>query len=325
MLADPDETYNDGRAFKVTCRTAAGVIVTLIADNYYGYCKKEVKTQISFAANLFGNVEEEHAGGALAFASYNLGDEFDADSHAADDRTTFADVVRDDYGHRSTSSPRATPSTRRFPDLVYVPERRPASSVPTQKVWWTQDGHERSIPLLPGQDLHDPVGLQGPPGEAPRRRELAAGRDGGRGARSATSRAPSAAAARARSPSRSRDYMIYGPIFVADVEKDFDLVEQIFDRDYSDRWKPGAASRDYAAPPQPPDPEPRAVARQRDQAAHPVADDYTDEYNAWLASIPNYIYPIVFIIKRFYKPEWGERLARALRRGQRSTASPATS
>ena len=32
--------------------------------------------------------------------------------------------------------------------------------------------------------------------------------------------------------------------------------------------------------------------------------DYSDEYNAWLASIPNYIYPIVFIIKRFYKPEW---------------------
>src|SRR3954471_21181020 len=42
-----DEPYNDGRAFKVTCRTAGGVMVTLIADNYYGYSKKEVKTQIS--------------------------------------------------------------------------------------------------------------------------------------------------------------------------------------------------------------------------------------------------------------------------------------
>ena len=44
----PDETYNDGRAFKITCRDETGVIVTLIADNYYGYCKKEVKTQISY-------------------------------------------------------------------------------------------------------------------------------------------------------------------------------------------------------------------------------------------------------------------------------------
>ena len=62
---DPDERYNEGRAFKLTCRSDAGVIVTIIADNYFGYCKKEVKTQISFAANLSGNLEEEHSGGAL--------------------------------------------------------------------------------------------------------------------------------------------------------------------------------------------------------------------------------------------------------------------
>ena len=69
---DASECYNDGSAFKLSCRDASGVMVTLIADNYYGYCKKEVKTQISFATNLMGNTEEEHAGGALAFASYSL-------------------------------------------------------------------------------------------------------------------------------------------------------------------------------------------------------------------------------------------------------------
>jgi len=62
---DPAEPYNGGRAFKCTCRTAEGVILTVIADNYFGYCKKEVKTQISYSANLFGLAEEEHAGGAL--------------------------------------------------------------------------------------------------------------------------------------------------------------------------------------------------------------------------------------------------------------------
>ena len=60
---DPDEPYNGGGAFKVACRDERGVMVTIIADNYYGYCKKEVKTQISFAANLYGLCEEEHAGG----------------------------------------------------------------------------------------------------------------------------------------------------------------------------------------------------------------------------------------------------------------------
>jgi hypothetical protein len=49
-----DEFYNNGGAFKLTCRDETGVIVTIIADNYYGYCKKEVKTQISYAANLYG-------------------------------------------------------------------------------------------------------------------------------------------------------------------------------------------------------------------------------------------------------------------------------
>src|SRR6201999_2340148 len=92
---DAKEKYKNGSAFKLTCRTTAGVVVTLIADNYYGYCKKEVKTQISFAANLFGNVEEEHSGGAIAFASYNLGDEFVPDSRSNTNERTWADVVKD--------------------------------------------------------------------------------------------------------------------------------------------------------------------------------------------------------------------------------------
>ncbi|MEZ6033993.1 MAG: hypothetical protein R3C17_12930 [Planctomycetaceae bacterium] len=87
-----DEMYNDGVPFKLTCRDEEGVIVTLIADNYYGYCKKEVKTQLSYAANLSGQVEEEHAGGAMAFASFNLGEEFSADSRRYNNRT-FADVA----------------------------------------------------------------------------------------------------------------------------------------------------------------------------------------------------------------------------------------
>ena len=31
--------------------------------------------------------------------------------------------------------------------------------------------------------------------------------------------------------------MLYGPIFVADLERDLDIVEKIFTRDYSDRWR----------------------------------------------------------------------------------------
>ena len=69
-----DEKYNDGKAFKLYIRDASGCIVTIIADTYFGYCKKEVKTQISFSANLYGMCEEEHAGGAITRPSYDLGE-----------------------------------------------------------------------------------------------------------------------------------------------------------------------------------------------------------------------------------------------------------
>src|SRR6478735_3928170 len=74
-----DELYNGGSPFKITARSAGGVMVTILADNYFGYCKKEVKGQISFSANLYGLAEEEHAGGALAFSTVSLGDRYAPD------------------------------------------------------------------------------------------------------------------------------------------------------------------------------------------------------------------------------------------------------
>ena len=40
------------KAKKLTFRDTSGLVVTVIADNYFGYCKKEVKNSKSFAANL---------------------------------------------------------------------------------------------------------------------------------------------------------------------------------------------------------------------------------------------------------------------------------
>ena len=79
---DEGELYNDGRAFKLTCRDESGVIVTIIADNYFGYCKKEVKTQISFAANLLRACAKRSTPAARwCFRSYDLGEEFSGDVH----------------------------------------------------------------------------------------------------------------------------------------------------------------------------------------------------------------------------------------------------
>ncbi|HEX5271718.1 MAG TPA: hypothetical protein VFW33_14570, partial [Gemmataceae bacterium] len=152
---DPGELYNEGQAFKVTCRDASGVIATLIADNYYGYCKKEVKTQISYAANLFGNAEEEHAGGAIAFPRYNLATEFDAAEYRTADHT-LADLARRDP-ETIALRPEGYAVDTGYPNLVYVPHDARANLSRLQ-VWWTQDGREQSLPLRPGQTYMTPSG-----------------------------------------------------------------------------------------------------------------------------------------------------------------------
>ena len=120
---DEKELYNDGRAFKVVCRDGRGIIVTIIADNYYGYCKKEVKSQISYAANLFGGCEEEHSGGAIAYPAYVLGNEFSAERSPSIKKVGFEDakkLLQDSVEWK----PEGYGIDRISPSIVYVPEAR---------------------------------------------------------------------------------------------------------------------------------------------------------------------------------------------------------
>ena len=282
---DPAEKYNDGQAFKITCRTAQGVIVTIIADNYYGYCKKEVKTQISYAANLFGNVEEEHSGGALAFAGYAMGEEFVPDSRIPTNDRTWQDVVRD-YGTMMQIQPEGYGIDKEFPNLIYIPESARAS-IAKLKVWWTQDEKEQSIPLQPGRIYMTPSGykihMEKHPG-APSWRLIGTNGDG------TFCHKPCTVSGGGKSEiSKSiRDYMIYGPIFVADIQKDLDRVEEIFRKDYSTRWIGGPASKpDYGHRASRPILGPQRSLGSVIKLLTP-SPEYTPEFNAWLASIPSH-------------------------------------
>lgn len=74
---DEAELYNDGNPFKLTYRhPQAGIVITIIADTYFGYSKKEIKTMISFAANIYGFSQEEHAGGCYCSPVYSWGRSF---------------------------------------------------------------------------------------------------------------------------------------------------------------------------------------------------------------------------------------------------------
>ncbi len=295
-----DEKYNDGEAFKVTCRTSDGVIVTIIADNYFGYCKKEVKTQIGYAANLMGDAEEEHAGGAIVFASFSLGDSFQANSRAYNGRT-FDDVTRD-YGHRMHVHPQGYGVDRDFPSLIYIPEDARAD-LRDQTVSWTRNGERHSIPLLPDRVYMAPSGykvrMEKHPA-APSWRLVGTTGEG------LCIHKPCTVSGGGKSEISKPigDYMQYGPVFVGNYPDDARLIDEILARDYTNRWRPEVlAEQRYDRYPSRP-----VLSEQRSLGSVikllTPSEDYTDEYNAWLQSLPSHILGLVFAIKRFHDPAW---------------------
>src|SRR5262245_23750076 len=151
---EDNELYNNGSPFKITSRGMEGVMVTILADNYFGYCKKEVKTQIGFAANLFGAAEEEHAGGALAFQAWSIGDRFVPDARLGVHR--FAEVV-ELLGDAVQVHPTGHATDRQFPTVHYLPEDVEID-LHQQDVRWTWQGQEQHLRLLPGHVYVHPSG-----------------------------------------------------------------------------------------------------------------------------------------------------------------------
>ncbi len=228
------ELYNNGGAFKLTCRDETGVIVTLIADNYYGYCKKEVKTQISFAANLFGNCEEEHAGGALVFPGYDLGEEFSGDAHVRSMGYSFTDMVAR-YGAAMDVKPEGYAVDKKFPEIIYVPEMA-HFDLHDQTISWKNSGGERGIKLQPDKTYVRPSGykvrMEKPPGA------FRAWRLVGVAAEGTLCHKPSTVSGGGKSEISKpiTDAILTGPVFVADFKADFDRVSELIYRNYANRF-----------------------------------------------------------------------------------------
>ena len=305
-----NERYNDGEAFKVTCRTDAGVIVTIIADNYFGYCKKEVKTQISYAANLMGGVEEEHAGGALVFPGWSLGEELQVNSRRYNGRT-FEDVVRE-YGHWIDVKPEGYGVDKKYPNLVYIPEDARAD-LRQQDIRWVRGDSTLSIPLLPGKVYMAPSGykirMEKHP-SAPSWRII------GTAAEGTFCHKPNTVSGGGKSEiSKSIvDYMQYGSVFVAEIDRDLDMVQEIVDRKFADRWTPEMkAKQNYKVYPSRPILSPLRSLGSVIKLLTP-SEEYTEEYNAWLKSIPAHVLCAGLRNQAILQPGVGQRLAVAFQR-----------
>ena len=296
--SDASEKYNEGGAFKITARDNRGVMVTLIADNYFGYCKKEIKTQLSFAANLFGLCEEEHAGGALTFPSFDLGEEFHMNMYRRDVDHTFAEVINN-YSSMMNLQPEGYGIDTTYPDIYYIPEDVHIN-LRKQTLTWKNVAGDQVIKLQPHISYLLPSGYKvrmEKPEHATRWRLV------GTDAEGTFCHKPCTVSGGGKSEISKpiTDAMISGPVLVNDFESDFKQVQEIIYKDYADRYKnptiPGKPSRPLLS-------EERSFGSVV-KLLSPNAD-YTDTYNTWLTSIPRTVRDLVLVVKRFYKPHWGE-------------------
>ncbi len=289
-----DEQYNGGQAFKVTCRDARGVMVTIIADNYFGYCKKEVKTQISYAANLYGGCEEEHAGGALAFPTYVLGQDFYGNRTFLFSHITFEQAMTL-LGDRVERKPDGYAIDRKFPTVFYLPAHA-EFSVRDGFVRWDQ----QRLRLRPGNVYVLPSGyrirLERQQGGT--RWRLVGSRPDG-----TLCHKPCTVSGGGKSEiSKSiANAILKGPVFVRDYHSDMDQVAEILSKDFSDIFKEPRPGYRAGRPILSPDRSLGSVIKLLTPS--PI---YKDEYNEWLRKLPQIIRQLVCTVKRYYRQEWGE-------------------
>ncbi|MCM8530627.1 MAG: hypothetical protein NE330_05640 [Lentisphaeraceae bacterium] len=292
-----DELYNDGQPYKICARDESGVIVTIITDNYFGYCKKEVKTQIGYSANLFGLAEEEHAGGALAFPCYQEGETFSLSRFQVNTRHTMdslkkclgdsVEITKDGYG-----------IDKNYADIVYLPEDAHVN-LPEQEASWKINGMSKTLRILPEKSYVFPTGYKVHIEKHP---NAPSWRLVGTRAEGTLCHKPCTVSGGGKSEiSKSIwDAIHYGSIFVSDFQKDMDKAQELIEKDYGNRLANPPANKADSRALLSADRSLGSVIKMLTPSAA-----YTSEYNEWLESVPNRIKALVFAIKRFYKEEWG--------------------
>jgi hypothetical protein len=313
-----DEIYNDGGAFKITCRNDKGVVVTLIADNYFGYSKKEIKTQISYSANLFGLLEEEHSGGAIAFPRAVMGEIIDGKSFMGKDTTscTFTEV-KNYLGDRIDVKPENYGVDKKYPNIIYVPQSA-YFNTNTNSVTWDYNGEQQKLILSPKKTYVHPTGnkfnlekhksinlwrliITAPEGVNCHKPCTVSG-----GGKSEISKS-------------MQNAITYKSFNLQDIEKDFKRADEIIEFDYSKRWKNYdsslPASRSFLSP-----------TRTLGSAVKLLIpnDENTDEFNEFLSDIPVHVRSLVLFIKRLYRGDltdknWKDMMSVEVINGQKGS------
>ena len=221
-----DDLYNEGKPFKLVCRNMQGVIVTLIADNYFGYSKKEIKSQISYSANLFGGSEEEHSGGALAFPRAILGEIYLPQSADRNELYSFEKVCRL-LGPSIDFKIEGYAIDKKHPEIIFIPDTA-QFNIQQQQISWEIGNQTHAIKLLINHTYVYPNGFRV---HMERHPNAPSWRLVGTYSEGTFCHKPSTVSGGGKSEiSKSiAGAIISGAVFVDDFDKDMDMVADIFD------------------------------------------------------------------------------------------------
>ncbi len=313
-----DELYNDGGAFKITCRDDRGVVVTLIADNYFGYSKKEIKTQISYSANLFGLVEEEHSGGAIAFPRGVMGDIVDGTVFSAKygNRFTFEDV-KTLLGDRIEIQSANYAIDKKYPNLIYIPENAYINTN-TNSITWTYNNKEQKLILSPYKTYLHPTGNKF---KLEKHNAISLWRIVNTAPEGIFCHKPCTVSGGGKSEiSKSMlNAITYSSFNIIDIDEDFKKADEVIEFNYSKRWK----NYDPTLPPS------RSFLDKRRTLGSAVklltpSENNSDEFNEFVNNIPVHIRSLVLFVKRLYRQDheslnWKDCMSVEIVNGQKGT------
>ena len=296
---DESELYNEGSAFKLTCRDNKGVIVTIIADNYYGYCKKEIKSQISYSCNLLGGCEEEHAGGAVAFPSFDLGENFALNEKLAGEEHTFEKVF-DYLGDILERQPEGHAIDNLHNNIIYLPENATINQEKQAIEWKNKTGELSKI------KLQDKVTYVYPSGYKVELTRPSAGRRWrlvGTQAEGTFCHKPCTVSGGGKSEISKplTDAMTAGPIIIPEFNKTMLEVRDVIERNYWDRYHKPRKTASTSRP---------LLSSERSLGSVlkllTPSDEFTDEHNNFIKSLTKPAISMALLVKRLYKPNWGD-------------------
>ena len=198
--------------------------------------------------------------------------------------------------------------------MVYLPEDA-VISLEDQTARWADPGGPRSLRVLPSKVYIHPTGyrirMERHPGSG-------AWRLVGTAADGLLCHKPCTVSGGGKSEIAKSilDAISYSPLIIGDYSEDMAWVKEIIERDYSNRFRKGMVD------------ERDILSKQRSLGSVikllSPSTLYKEEYNAWLRTIPERIKALVFLVKRFYRPDWGG-IGYPASPSTRSTAQRATS